>query len=50
MDLEHGLLMFFLGIPASVIILGFIIIFIGMTETEYKVEYEDETSKNIYIL
>ena len=50
MDLEHGLLMFFLGIPASVIILSVIIKFIGMTEKQNKEEDEDETTKNIYKL
>ena len=49
MDLEHGLLMFFLGIPASVIILACIIKFIGITEKQNN-EDEDENTNNIYKL
>tara|TARA_B100000676_G_scaffold173101_2_gene170072 strand:+ start:2680 stop:2829 length:150 start_codon:yes stop_codon:yes gene_type:complete len=49
MDLEHGLLMFFIGIPASVLILAGIIKFIGMTEKQNK-EDEDETTNDIYKL
>lgn len=44
MDLEHGLLLFFIGIPFSVLILTGIIKFIGMTE---KQRNEDEDSEDI---
>ena len=40
MDFEHGLLMLFLDIPASVLILSGIIYFIGITE---KQETDEDT-------
>tara|TARA_A100001015_G_scaffold279896_1_gene341481 strand:+ start:195 stop:341 length:147 start_codon:yes stop_codon:yes gene_type:complete len=48
MDLEHGLLLFFIGIPFSVLVLWGIINFIGATES--KKEDEDETTNDIYKL
>ena len=50
MDFEHGLLMFFLGIPASVLILSGIIYFIGITEKQNKEEDENEVTNDIYKL
>ena len=49
MDLEHGLLLFFIGIPFSVFVLWGLINFINATEKQNKKD-EDETSNDIYKL
>lgn len=49
MDLEHGLLLFFIGIPFSVFVLWGLISFINATEKQNK-EDEDETTNDIYKL
>tara|TARA_B100001248_G_C27181923_1_gene362772 strand:+ start:544 stop:693 length:150 start_codon:yes stop_codon:yes gene_type:complete len=49
MDLEHGLLLFFIGIPFSVLVLWGLIHFIDATEKQNK-EDEDETTNDIYKL
>jgi hypothetical protein len=49
MDFEHGLLLFFIGIPFSVLVLWGLISFIDATEKQNN-EDEDENTKDIYKL
>ena len=49
MDFEHGLLLFFIGIPFSVFVLWGLINFIDATEKQNN-EDEDENTKDIYKL
>ena len=46
MDLEHGLLLFFIGIPFSVFVFWGLISFIDATEKQNN-EDEDETTNDI---
>ena len=48
MDLEHGLLLFLIGIPFSVFVLWGIINFIGATER--KTDDDDSNDSNRFIL